>query len=87
MENIESTERVNIGDQVVTAGIEIGGGIRSPYPKGLLIGQMVDVQRDANAIVALAAFAFAIAIGVTGIVEAVRYVRGRRGVVRSPKTR
>ena len=51
MENIESTERVNIGDQVVTAGIEIGGGIRSPYPKGLLIGQVVDVQRDANAIV------------------------------------
>jgi len=51
MENIESTERVNIGDQVVTAGIELGGGIRSPYPKGLLIGQVVDVQRDANAIV------------------------------------
>jgi rod shape-determining protein MreC len=51
MENIESTERVNIGDQVVTAGIELGHGIRSPYPKGLLIGQVVDVQRDANAIV------------------------------------
>ena len=51
MEDIESTERVNIGDQVLTAGIELGNGIRSPYPKGLLIGQVVDVQRDANAIV------------------------------------
>jgi rod shape-determining protein MreC len=51
MENIEATERVNIGDEVVTAGIELGDGIRSPYPKGLLIGQVVDVARDANAIV------------------------------------
>ncbi|MHB8460791.1 MAG: rod shape-determining protein MreC [Candidatus Limnocylindrales bacterium] len=51
MRNIEATARVNIGDQVVTAGIDLGGGIRSPYPKGLLIGQVVDVQRDANAIV------------------------------------
>jgi rod shape-determining protein MreC len=51
MQNIESTERVSIGDQVVTAGIELGHGIRSPYPKGLLIGQVVDVQRDANAII------------------------------------
>jgi rod shape-determining protein MreC len=51
MDNIEATERVAIGDQVVTAGIVLGGGIRSPYPKGLLIGQVVDVQREANAIV------------------------------------
>ena len=28
-----------------------GGGVRSPYPKGLLIGQVVDVQRDANDVV------------------------------------
>ena len=40
-----------IGDEVVTAGIELGGGVRSPYPKGLLIGQVVDVRRDANAVV------------------------------------
>jgi rod shape-determining protein MreC len=51
MDNVEATERVAIGDQVVTAGIVLGNGIRSPYPKGLLIGQVVDVQRDANAIV------------------------------------
>jgi hypothetical protein len=35
----------------VTAGLELGGGVRSPYPKGLLIGQVVDVRRDANAVV------------------------------------
>ena len=39
---------VELGDEVVTAGIELGGGVRSPYPKGLLIGQVVDVRRDAE---------------------------------------
>ena len=51
MTNIDSTERVAIGDQVVTAGIVLGSGIRSPYPKSLPIGQVFDVQRDANAVV------------------------------------
>ena len=36
---------------MVTAGIELAGGIRSPYPKGLLLGQIVDVRRDANSVV------------------------------------
>ena len=36
---------------MVTAGIELGGGVRSPYPKGLLVGQVVDVKRDANDVV------------------------------------
>jgi len=54
MENIDATVRVTIGDQVVTAGIVLGNGIRSPYPKGLPIGQIVDVQRDANAVVQVA---------------------------------
>jgi cell shape-determining protein MreC len=51
MQNIDATERPRIGDDVVTAGIELSGGVRSPYPKGLLIGQIVDVRRDANAVV------------------------------------
>jgi rod shape-determining protein MreC len=51
MQNIDATERPKIGDEVVTAGIELSGGVRSPYPKGLLIGQVVDVRRDANAVV------------------------------------
>jgi rod shape-determining protein MreC len=51
MDKIDATERVQLGDEVVTAGIELGGGIRSPYPKGLVIGQVVDVRRDPNAVV------------------------------------
>lgn len=51
MREIDSSEIVAVGDEVVTAGIELGSGVRSPYPKGLLIGQVVDVHRDANAVV------------------------------------
>lgn len=51
MTNIDSTEQVEIGEEVVTAGIELAGGIRSPYPKGLILGTVIDVRRDANSIV------------------------------------
>lgn len=51
MRQIDSSEQVTIGDEVVTAGIELGGGVRSPYPKGLLLGQVIDVRRDANDVV------------------------------------
>ena len=51
MTKIDSAVPVQIGDEVVTAGIELAGGIRSPYPKGLLIGQVIDVRRDANDVV------------------------------------
>jgi rod shape-determining protein MreC len=51
MNQIDSSERIGLGDEVVTAGIELASGIRSPYPKGLIIGQVVDVKRDANDVV------------------------------------
>ena len=51
MQNIAAATTIALGEEVVTAGIELGGGIRSPYPKGLLIGQVVDVRRNANEIV------------------------------------
>lgn len=51
MDRIDATERIDLGAEVVTAGIELAGGVRSPYPKGLLIGQVVDVSRDANDVV------------------------------------
>jgi rod shape-determining protein MreC len=51
MRQIDSSEKVVVGDEVVTAGIELGGGVRSPYPKGLLLGQVIDVRRDANDVV------------------------------------
>src|SRR6185436_15519071 len=51
MQNVDSTEGIELGEEVVTAGIELGGGVRSPYPKGLLLGQVIDVRRDANDVV------------------------------------
>jgi rod shape-determining protein MreC len=51
MGQIDASETVTVGDEVVTAGIELGGGVRSPYPKGLLLGQVIDVRRDANDVV------------------------------------
>jgi rod shape-determining protein MreC len=50
MENLDPTAPIHIGDQVFSAGIDLGSGVRSPFPKGLLIGTVVDVQRDANAV-------------------------------------
>lgn len=51
MEQVDAGDQIDLGAEVVTAGIELAGGIRSPYPKGLLIGQVIDVRRDANAVV------------------------------------
>lgn len=51
MNNIDAATTVGLGEEVVTAGIELGGGIRSPYPKGLVIGRVIDVRRDANEVV------------------------------------
>ncbi|MEX2010984.1 MAG: rod shape-determining protein MreC [Chloroflexota bacterium] len=51
MGRIDAGEQVELGSQVVTAGIELATGARSPFPKGLLLGRVIDVQRDANAIV------------------------------------
>ncbi|HEY7130865.1 MAG TPA: rod shape-determining protein MreC [Candidatus Limnocylindrales bacterium] len=51
MQNIDSTETVQPGEQVLTAGIELPGGIRSPYPKGLLIGEVTDVKHEASSVV------------------------------------
>ena len=35
----------------MTTGTELAGGIRSPYPKGLVIGEVGDVRKDANSVV------------------------------------
>jgi rod shape-determining protein MreC len=51
MRNVDATKRIVLDEEVFTAGIELAGGIRSPYPKGLLIGRVVDVKRDANDVV------------------------------------
>jgi len=51
MQDVDSLAEVVGGEEVFTAGIELGGGLRSPYPKGLLIGRVVDVVRDPNEVV------------------------------------
>ena len=51
MQNIDSTEKVLPGEQVLTPGTEVAGGIRSAYPKGLLIGEVTGVQHDPNSVV------------------------------------
>jgi rod shape-determining protein MreC len=51
MTQIDASATIAVGDEVVTAGIELGSGVRSPYPKGLVIGQVVEVIRDANDVV------------------------------------
>jgi rod shape-determining protein MreC len=51
MNRIDATEAVHVGDPVVTAGIQLANGVRSAYPKGLVIGEVVDVKRDPNAVV------------------------------------
>lgn len=51
MINIPSTDEVVVGDSVVTAGLDLGQEIRSPFPRGLLIGRVVDVRTDPNTVV------------------------------------
>ena len=51
MQNIDSTEKLVLGEQVLTPGIQVAGGIRSSYPKGLLIGEVTDIKHDANSVV------------------------------------
>ena len=45
---VPQTERLNVGDAVVTAGLELSPDARSQFPKGLLIGEIIAVEQDAN---------------------------------------
>jgi rod shape-determining protein MreC len=51
MRDIDSAVQISPDEEVFTAGIQLKGGIRSPYPKGLVVGSVVDVERDANDVV------------------------------------
>lgn len=51
MEGIAATETVILGETVVTAGIDLGEDLRSPFPKGLLIGTVGDINRSPNQVV------------------------------------
>ena len=45
MDWILQTEAVKAGDVVITAGLAIGNDLRSLYPKGLVLGRVVDVNK------------------------------------------
>ena len=49
MEWILQTEPVKEGDVVVTAGLGIGGELHSFYPKGLILGRVVEVAKASDA--------------------------------------
>lgn len=51
MTDVNAAAVIQLGEEVYTAGIDLGTGIRSPYPKGLLIGRVIDVTRDPNEVV------------------------------------
>jgi rod shape-determining protein MreC len=63
MDKIDATQQINLGDEVVTAGISLGEAVRSPYPKGLIVGRIVDVTRDPNAVVQAAFIEPAVDLG------------------------
>lgn len=46
MVNIPAEVTVTVGESVVTAGIELSESVRSPFPKGLLIGIVRGVSRS-----------------------------------------
>jgi len=48
MEWILQTEQVQVGDAVITAGLAVGTELRSLYPKGLVIGRVVALDRAEN---------------------------------------
>jgi rod shape-determining protein MreC len=49
MAKIKSTDRIDVGDRVVTAGIDLKR-FQSLFPPGIPIGRVVDVQAEAGAI-------------------------------------
>src|SRR3972149_4536067 len=76
MRNINASASVGLGEEVVTAGIELADGIRSPYPKGLVIGRVVDVRRDANEVVQTAFLEPAASLARVGFVLGIIYYHG-----------
>ena len=44
MDWILQTEKVNVGDVVVSAGLGLGDELRSLYPKGLVVGRVLQLQ-------------------------------------------
>jgi rod shape-determining protein MreC len=51
MVQVDVTDRLAVGDTVITAGLVLGDAVaRSDYPRGLLIGHVAEVEPDPNAL-------------------------------------
>ncbi len=55
MVQVAVTDQAAVGDSILTAGLVLtdastGGAVRSPYPKGLLIGTVQAIEHDSNAL-------------------------------------
>lgn len=54
MVQVRATDALAVGDTIISAGLTLTGNgsaaARSPYPRGLLIGMVVALQQDANAL-------------------------------------
>ena len=48
MDWILQTEDVKVGDVVIAAGLAIGNDLKSLYPKGLILGKVVEVTKGEN---------------------------------------
>jgi rod shape-determining protein MreC len=48
MDWILQTEEVKVGDVVITAGLALGNDLKSLYPKGLILGKVVEVTKGEN---------------------------------------
>jgi rod shape-determining protein MreC len=48
MTGVAVTDEIEVGDTIITAGLELEGIAASPYPRGLLIGHVSALETDAN---------------------------------------
>ncbi|MDP8905477.1 MAG: rod shape-determining protein MreC [Chloroflexota bacterium] len=85
MAGIPATDTLNVGEAVLTAGIDLGGGIRSPFPGGLLIGTVADVQSSPNQVVQSALVAPAAALDrLEYVLVIVNYTSGDQPALPTP---
>jgi rod shape-determining protein MreC len=51
MGNVPSTDKMSVDDVIVTDGTPTGEGTQAPFPAGILIGRIVQVENDPSAVV------------------------------------
>jgi rod shape-determining protein MreC len=51
MEEIRVTDKVAVGDLVVTAGLDLGKRFKSQFPNGLVIGTVISIEQERGLVV------------------------------------